>query len=102
MTVGLIVLLAVLVAVLTLLSYADRVYDEAGKFLSREFQENIDVFEEKIEPRLGAGRERAQLSIAVLTPLIMAGIGLVIGYSVFRDASWTLAELTQAVVSIVL
>lgn len=102
MTIGLIVLLAVLVAVLTLLSYADRVYDEAGKFLSREFQENIDVFEEKIEPRLGAGRERAQLSIAVLTPLIMAGIGLVIGYSVFRDANWSRAELTQAVISIVL
>lgn len=102
MTIGLIVLLAVLVIVLTLLSYADRVYDEAGKFLSREFQENIDVFEQKIEPRLGAERERAQLSIAVLTPLIMAGIGLVIGYSVFRDANWTRAELIQAVVSIVL
>lgn len=102
MTIGLFALLAVLVAILTLLSYADRVYDEAGKFLSREFQENIDVFEERIEPRLGAGRDRAQLSIAVLTPLIMAGIGLVIAYTVFRDASWTRAALIQAIIEIVL
>ncbi|HET8667083.1 MAG TPA: HlyC/CorC family transporter, partial [Terriglobales bacterium] len=78
MTLGLGILLLAMIAVLTLVSYADRVYDEAGKFLSREFQENIDVFEEKIEPRLRASRERAQLSMAVLTPLIMAAIGLVI------------------------
>jgi putative hemolysin len=102
MTIGVNVLLVVLIAILTLVSYADRIYDEAGKFLSREFQENIDVFEEKIEPRLGASRERAQLSMAVLTPLIMACIGLVIGYSVFRRPDWTVPELLQALISIAL
>lgn len=102
MTLGLGILLLAMIAVLTLVSYADRVYDEAGKFLSREFQENIDAFEERIEPRLRASRERAQLSMAVLTPLIMAAIGLVIGYSVFRNPAWTLAELAQALFSIML
>lgn len=102
MTMGLLVLLAVLVAVLTLVSYADRIYDEAGKFLSREFQENIDVFEQKIEPRLGSSRHRAQLSMAVLTPLLMASIGLLIGWMVFRNPDWTTPELLQALVGIAL
>ena len=31
---------------LTLVSYMDMVYTEIGKFLSREFQENIGTFEQ--------------------------------------------------------
>ena len=37
---------------LTLVSYADRVYTEIGRFLSREFQENIATFEQRVEPKL--------------------------------------------------
>ena len=40
-----------LLALLALASYVDRVYQEIGKFLSREFQDNIDVFEQKVEPQ---------------------------------------------------
>ena len=36
--------LVLLIALLTLVSYVDRVYQEIGKFLSREFQDNIDSF----------------------------------------------------------
>ena len=61
-----------LLGLLTLVSYVDRVYQEVGKFLSREFQDNIDVFEQKVEPELGVGRSRASLSMAVLTQLTMA------------------------------
>jgi putative hemolysin len=91
-----------MIVVLTLVSYIDRIYDEAGKFLSREFQENIDFFEDKIEPRLGVNRERAQLAMAVLTPLIMAGVGMLIGYSVFRQPEWSGGELAQAIFGILL
>ncbi len=35
--------LLLLVGLLTIVSYAERVYNEIGKFLSREFQDNIDV-----------------------------------------------------------
>ena len=52
MNFGVFVALLFLVALLTLVSYVDRVYQEVGKFLSREFQDNIDVFEHKIEPCL--------------------------------------------------
>ena len=45
-------LIVLLLVVLTLASYIDRLYSEMGKFLAREFQENIDVWEQRVEPRL--------------------------------------------------
>jgi putative hemolysin len=98
----LVLLLVLLIFVLTIVSYVDRVYDEAGKFLSREFQENIDIFEQKIEPHLGASRDRAALSMAVLTPLVTAAIGALLAYFVFRDPNWNGGELAQAAVGLVL
>jgi CBS domain containing-hemolysin-like protein len=94
--------LLVLVGLLTLVSYVDRVYQEIGKFLSREFQDNIDVFEQKVEPRLGVSRTRAALSMAILTQLTMAAISLLIGYAVFADEPWSIYEILQAVISLVL
>ena len=51
--------LILLLGLLTLVSYVDRLYSEIGKFLSREFQDNIDAFEQNVEPRLIVSRERA-------------------------------------------
>ena len=65
------------IGLLTLVSYVDRVYQEIGKFLSREFQDNIDSFEQKVEPRLGVGRERAALSMAILMQVTMAAIAMI-------------------------
>ena len=69
---------------LTLVSYADRVYTEIGRFLSREFQENIATFEQRVEPKLGVSRARAALSMAVLTQIMTAAIALLVGFAVFR------------------
>src|SRR5258708_7850743 len=91
-----------LVGLLTLVSYVDRVYQEVGKFLSREFQDNIDVFEQKVEPELGVGRTRASLSMAVLTQLTMAAIAIFIGFVVFNDQSWSIYEILQAGISPIL
>ncbi|MGH9494068.1 MAG: hypothetical protein ACRD3B_03650 [Candidatus Sulfotelmatobacter sp.] len=44
MTIAAALALVLLTALLILVSYVDRVYQEAGKFLSREFQDNIDAF----------------------------------------------------------
>jgi CBS domain containing-hemolysin-like protein len=92
----------VLVGVLTLASYVDRLYSELGKFLSREFQDNIEAFELQIEPRLGVGRVRAAISMAVLMQMTTAAISLLIGFLLFHDASWTAEELLQAILSLVL
>lgn len=94
--------LLILIGLLILVSYVDRVYQEVGKFLSRDFQDNIDVFEQKIEPKLGISRTRAALSMAVLTQLTTATIAFLIGYLVFGDPSWGIYEILQATISLLL
>ncbi len=102
MSAGFIVAMLVLLALLTLVSYVERVYTEMGKFLSREFQDNIEAFEQRIEPRLGVSRARAQLSMAVLTQLTTAAIALMVGYSVFEDGRWDLAEILEGALCLVI
>jgi len=95
------ILLALLLASLALVSYVDRLYHEMGKFLSREFQENIEAYEHLVEPRLGFTRERASLSMAVLTQICMASIGVLIGYVLFINSRWVALDLVQAAVSLI-
>jgi CBS domain containing-hemolysin-like protein len=94
--------LFLLLGLLTLVSYVDRVYHEAGRFLSRDFQDNIDVFEQKVEPRLRVSRARASLSMAVLTHLTLAAIAFLVGFIVFSDQLWSISEILQATVSLIL
>lgn len=94
--------ITLLLGLLTLVSYVDRLYGEIGKFLSREFQDNIDVFEKMVEPRLGVSRQRASLSMAILTQLTIAAIAMLVGFTVFRDRAWSIYEILQATASLVL
>src|SRR5580704_17944853 len=91
-----------LLGLLALASYIDRVYQEMGKFLSREFQDNIDVFEQRVEPNLHVGRARASLSMAVLKQVTTATIGLLVGFVVFGDQRWSIYVIMQAAVSLIL
>jgi putative hemolysin len=94
--------LVLLLGLLTLVSYVERLYTEVGKFLSREFQDNIDAFEQNVEPRLGMSRSRAALSMAVLTQLTTASIAMLVGFTVFRDRAWSFHEILQATLALVL
>jgi len=94
--------IVVLFGLLTLSSYVERVYAEVGKFLSREFQENIDYFEQQVEPRLKVSRSRAALSMAILTQFLMASIAVVVAFAVFREGSWSADELLEAVLGLML
>ncbi len=94
--------LLLLSGVLTLVSYLDRVYAEIGKFLSREFQDNVDSFEQKVEPKLKVSRSRASLSMAILVQLTMAAIAMVVGFTVFSDNAWSIQEILQATLSLIL
>jgi CBS domain containing-hemolysin-like protein len=96
------VALLVLVGLLTLVSYVDRLYTEIGKFLSREFQDNIDSFEKLVEPKLRASRHRASLAMAILVQVFMAAIAMSIGFTVFSDQAWSVQEILQAILSLVL
>lgn len=71
--------IALLLAVLTIASYADRVYSEMGKFLAREYQENLDAWVEGLEPRFGLSRDNIALSASILRQTSLAAIALVLG-----------------------
>ena len=94
--------MVLLFGLLTLVSYVDRLYQEIGKFLSRDFQDNIDAFEQVVEPRLGVNRARAAIAMAILPQLTMAAIAMIVGFTVFRDRAWTVQEVLEATLSLVL
>jgi putative hemolysin len=101
-----VVLIVLLLAVLVLASYVDRLYSEMGKFLSRKFQENIDAWEQMVEPRLGLSRENITLSSAILSQLATACIALLFGVLLLDRASVagrpTFGEAAQAVFGVML
>ena len=71
------------IVVATLASYISRVYSEFGKILSRDVQENLDAWEERIEPHLGLSREHAALCASVLQQLALGLIALEFGAILF-------------------
>jgi CBS domain containing-hemolysin-like protein len=106
MTPLVLLVLALLAAVETLASYISRVYAEYGKILAREVQENLDAWEELVEPRLGLDREDAALCATVLQQLSFGIIALEIGAILFDRAPQyarpTYPEIAQAVLAVVL
>ena len=96
--------LVLLAGIVTLASYMRRVYSEFGKILSREVQENLDAWENRVEPHLGLSREHAALCAAVLEQLALVVVALEIGAHLFDRslAPPTPAEGAQAVLGVVL
>lgn len=64
----------VLLAVLSLAAYADRVYTEMGKFLARAYEENIDAWQARVEPKLRLTRESAATSAGVLRQVVLLAL----------------------------
>jgi putative hemolysin len=79
--------LIVLLAVLALAAYVDRIYSEMGKFLAREYQDNIDAWEELVEPRLRLGRESIALSASILRQLTLAAIAFFAGLRLYTHTT---------------
>ncbi len=100
------ILIAALLGILTLSSYIDRLYGEMGKFLAAEFQENIDVWEQRVEPRLGMNRDRITLSAAILMHLSLAFLTLIFGMLLFDRVRAgdrpSPAEIAQVLLGIIL
>jgi len=87
---------------LALVSYVERLYSESGKFLTRDFQENIEAFENLVEPELSAASGRASLAISLLVQFSTATITLLVAYLVFSDLHSNIPDVIQAIVGIVL
>jgi putative hemolysin len=79
--------LILLLAILSLAAYVDRIYSEMGKFLAREYQDNIDAWEEVVEPRLRLGRESIALSASVLRQLTLAALALFAGLRLYTHTT---------------
>jgi CBS domain containing-hemolysin-like protein len=98
--------LILLAAVETLAAYISRVYSEFGKILSREVQENLDAWENHVEPLLGLSREHAALCAAILQQLALGIIALEFGALLFNRAPHlgppTYGEIAQAVLAVIL
>ena len=106
MSVLAILMVVLLAAVETLASYMSRVHAEFGKILAREIEENLDAWEELIEPQLGLTREHAAICAAVLQQLALGIIALEFGTVLFdrgpRMGQPTYAEIAQAVLGVVM
>jgi len=72
-----------LLIVLSLAAYVDRIYSEMGKFLAREYEENIEAWTRAVEPKLHLGRESVALSASVLRQLALAAIALIAGLRLY-------------------
>src|ERR1700733_167888 len=79
--------LLLLLGALALSAYVDRIYFEMGKFLSREYQDNIDSWEQVAEPRLRLGRESIALSASVLRQLALATLALLAGLRLYTHST---------------
>ena len=99
-------LMVLLAAVVTIAAYMARVYSEYGKILSRQVQDNLDAWEQYVEPRLWMSRERAALASQVLMHLATGFLALEFGAVLFdRAASLgrpTVEEILQAVLAVIL
>ena len=102
-----ILMVLLLALVETLASYISRIYAEFGKILTHEIEENLDAWEELVEPQIGLSREHAAISAAVLQQLALGIIALEFGAVLFDRAPHlgqppSYAEIAQAVLGVVL
>ncbi len=96
------VVLAVLLCVLALAAYVDRIYIETGRFLSREYTENIDAWEKLVEPRLRLSRDSAALSASVLRQLALGSIAFIMAFHLRVRPFGSAAEIARTVFELVL
>jgi putative hemolysin len=102
--------LFLLLGILALAAYVDRIYFEMGKFLAREYQDNIDSWEEVVEPRLRLGRESIALSASVLRQLTVAALALFAGLRLYTHTTLlpslartpSTSEIVRAVLELIL
>ncbi|HSU18749.1 MAG TPA: hemolysin family protein [Acidobacteriaceae bacterium] len=67
-----------LLCLLSLASYADSIYVGLGRFLSRENAENIEAWEQSVEPRLRLSRESAGMSASVLRQIALGALAFLL------------------------
>jgi putative hemolysin len=91
-----------LLCLLALAAYVDRIYFEMGKFLSREYTENIDAWERWVEPRLKLSRESSALSASVLRQLALGALVFLLAIRLQGKIGHSPVEIARTVFELVL
>ncbi|MBI2816087.1 MAG: HlyC/CorC family transporter [Acidobacteria bacterium] len=75
---------------LALYSYVNHLYTEKGRFLIRGSKDNVDFFEEHVEPKLKIGAQEAELTFPLLTHLsLVLLVVLVIAWNIGQPLQWS-------------
>ena len=93
---------ALLLCVLALSAYIDRIYFEIGKFLSREYTENIDAWETRVEPKLKLTRESAALSASVLRQVTLLALAFLFAMRLHGRAMRTPVTIAESIFELLL
>ena len=91
-----------LLCLLALAAYVDRIYFEMGKFLSREYTENIDAWEQRVEPRLRLSRESAAMSASVLRQVALGALIFLLAIRLQGKVGLSPTEIARTVFELVL
>jgi CBS domain containing-hemolysin-like protein len=91
-----------LLCLLSLAAYVDRIYFEMGKFLSREYTENIDAWERGVEPKLRLSRQSAAMSASVLRQVALVALVFLLAIRLQGRVGHSTAEIARTVFELVL
>jgi len=91
-----------LLCLLALAAYVDRIYFEMGKFLSREYTENIEAWEEGVEPKLRLSPESAAMSASVLRQIAIGALTFLLAIRLQGKIGHTPAEIARTVFELLL
>ena len=89
-----------LLALMTLAAYAERIYAEMDRFLSREPGDAVEVWERDVEPKLRLGRDAATISASVLSHTALAGLALLLASRIPWHAPHALLAVGRVVLEL--
>jgi putative hemolysin len=91
-----------LLCLLAIAAYVDRIYFEMGKFLSREYTENIDAWERWVEPKLRLSRESSAMSASVLRQIALGALTFLLAIRLQGRIGHTTTEIARTVFELLL
>ena len=94
---GFSIAVVLLLCLLALAAYVDRIYFEMGKFLSREYTENIEAWEQWVEPKLRLSRESAAMSASVLRQVALGALVFLLAIRLQGKVGLTPTEIARTV-----
>lgn len=90
MTVIVSLLIAVCSFMLALYAYVNRLYSEKGRFLIRGSKDNVEYFEEHIEPKLKVSVEEAEATFPLLSGITIVALAmLMVAWDVGEQLRWS-------------